>query len=324
MREAEYCNDGELETQCFLCPNLCSIKNDFDGKCLSRGRRNGKMHLHTYGQIVAGGVDPIEKKPLYHIMPGKPVFSVGSYGCNLSCRFCQNSDISQFEQPTKEMSPQELAAYAAGIENNIGVAFTYNEPGIWFEYIKDTSKLLKERDLLTIMVTNAYLCAEPFAELCKFVDAMNIDLKGFNEDFYKNVCGGNLQTIKQNIETAFSSGVKIELTNLVVTGLNDKAEEFEAMVDYIASISPDIPLHISRYFPRYLENSPPTDLGLLNEFAAIARAKLNFVYLGNVPGNSDTDCPVCKKKWVARNGYNTEILFSSEICDCGMKLPFLN
>jgi pyruvate formate lyase activating enzyme len=322
-REAEYCDNGELATKCFLCPNLCILKDNEDGKCLSRGRREGKMMLHTYGKIVAGGIDPIEKKPLYHVAPGSPVFSVGSYGCNLSCRFCQNSDISQSEQPARNMSPEQLADYASGIKGNIGVAFTYNEPGIWFEYIKDCAKLLKEKGLFTIMVTNGYLCAEPFAELCSFVDAMNIDLKGFTENFYTKVCGGKLETIKTNIKRAFAAGVKVELTNLVVTGLNDTREEFGAMVDFISDIDPNIPLHISRYFPRYLEKAPATDLSKLEEFTEIAKAKLNYVYLGNVSGNSDSNCPKCGIKWVERNGYNTVNLFSSDLCDCGLKIPFL-
>ena len=323
-RKPEYCRDLEEISECFLCPNLCKLKDDEKGKCLSRWRKDGQMSLLSYAQIVAGGIDPIEKKPLYHVAPGMPIFSVGSFGCNLKCRFCQNSNISQNIQPAREMLPQTLVDYAASIKDNIGVAFTYNEPGIWFEYICDCADLLKAKNLLSIMVTNGFLCHEPWQKLCTKIDAMNIDLKAFTSSFYKDICQGDLETVKRNIKIAYESGVYIELTNLVVTGLNDNEQDFQQMVEWIASISKDIPLHISRYFPQYKETAPATAVNTLVRFEEIARQSLNYVYLGNVAGESDTYCPSCGELWVKRMGYSTERLIFADKCKCGLDIPIVN
>jgi pyruvate formate lyase activating enzyme len=276
--------------------------------------------LLTYGKVVAANVDPIEKKPLYHFYPGRPILSVGTFGCNLRCRFCQNSDLSQAEQPTTYLSADTLCQRAFHLPDNLGIAFTYNEPGIWFEYVIDAARLLREASLKTVMVTNGYLCAEPFTRLCRQVDAMNIDLKAFNETFYKEECRGGLEAVKRNIEIAVRSGIHVELTNLVVTGLNDNEAEFGRMIDWIASLGKDIPLHISRYFPRYLETAPATDPATIKRFVDLAGKKLSFVYAGNLAGQQNTYCPQCNALLIERKGYSTRLHITSEQCDCGYRL----
>lgn len=324
MRPAE--NFEKLEKgriKCLLCPNFCTMKDGENGKCFSRGVRGGQLQLLNYAKVVAANIDPIEKKPLYHYFPGRPILSVGSYGCNLRCRFCQNSDISQFEQPSALLVPDKLLQKAFHLIGNIGVAFTYNEPGIWFEYILDSAKLLKGAGLKTVLVTNGYLCQEPFKRLCEITDAMNIDLKAFNQKFYQEICQGDLETVKQNIAIAVKMGVHVELTNLLISGLNDNKDEFSQMIDWVASLSDKIPFHISRYFPSYLENTPATDPALIEEFVRIARQKLKFVYAGNTMTDQNTFCPECKEMLIGRSGYATSIHFSGSTCKCGYKLPFV-
>ncbi|HNX75958.1 MAG TPA: AmmeMemoRadiSam system radical SAM enzyme [Candidatus Rifleibacterium sp.] len=324
MHEAAYYKRHGDNIECLLCPNHCLIAEGDCGDCLSRGVVNHQLQAHTYARLVSASVDPIEKKPLYHVSPGNPVYSVGSYGCNLHCRFCQNADISQQRQPTAEVLPEQLVAEARSIAGNIGVAFTYNEPGIWYEYILDCAPLLRKLGLMTIMVTNGYLNPQPWLDLCRVTDAMNIDLKAFNRDFYEKICGGRLDTVQQNIRTAVEAGVHVELTHLVVTGLNDRPEEFAALVEWVAGISDLLPLHISRYFPRYHENAPPTTPATINTFVEMARARLKYVYPGNLPGQQDTSCPDCKTVWVRRNNYETTVLCRNAVCDCGLPLPFLS
>ncbi|NCB39678.1 MAG: AmmeMemoRadiSam system radical SAM enzyme, partial [Erysipelotrichia bacterium] len=308
MRDAEFFKKQAGGVLCLLCPNHCLIDEGGVGRCLGRGVQEGSMRLRNYARVVAASVDPVEKKPLYHLFPGQPVYSIGSYGCNLRCQFCQNADISQHQQPSEEIMPAQLVSEAVSTKDNIGVAFTYNEPGIWYEYILDCAPLLKAAGLMTIMVTNGYLCEDPWKNLCRVVDAMNIDLKAFNNDFYKNICGGHLETVKTNIKTAVNAGVHVELTNLVVTGLNDDEEEFKKMVKWVADLSDTIPFHISRYFPRYLETAVQTPSATINRFVELAREHLKYVYPGNLPANQDTRCPDCGALWVKRDHYNTVVV----------------
>jgi len=308
-----------------LCPNRCRLQPGQTGRCLSRGAaEDGSMHLNSYARIVAANVDPIEKKPLYHLCPGRPIYSIGSYGCNLHCRFCQNADISQNRHMGSELTPQQLVVEASSIKDNIGVAFTYNEPGIWFEYICDCAPLLKNAGLLTVMITNGYLEPEPWAELCQHVDAMNIDLKSFSADFYKNICGGRLDTVKNNIVTAVKAGVHVEVTHLIVTALNDDINEFSQMVDWLADLSDRIPLHISRYFPHHLESAPPTNPALIASFVETAAKKLKFVYPGNVVASQDTLCPSCQSVLIKRRGHEVILNYRGRTCHCGEKLPFVD
>ncbi len=320
MREAAYFHQHNGLFSCQLCPNLCVISEGRKGRCLSRGVENGRMEACSYAVVVASNLDPVEKKPLYHLCPGHMIYSVGSFGCNLHCRFCQNADISQNIQPGAKVSPEQLVRQALSLKGNIGVAFTYNEPGIWYEYICDCAPLLRQAGLITVMVTNGYLCPEPWQDLCQIVDAMNIDIKSFSSEFYRKICGGQLETVKNNIHAAVEAGVHVELTHLVVTGLNDNEDEFAAMVTWIAGLGREIPLHISRYFPRFHETAPATDPRTIEKFVRIAREHLQFVYPGNLDANQDTRCPECHELWVRRTHYQTQIVWAEPTCKCGKKL----
>jgi pyruvate formate lyase activating enzyme len=281
------------------------------------------MILRNYGQVVSAHVDPIEKKPLYHFFPGRPILSVGTFGCNLSCRFCQNSEISQAEVAGQEMPPERLLQYARQVPRNLGVAFTYNEPGIWFEYVRDCAPVLRERGLKTVLVTNGYLDPAPWEALCECADAMNIDLKGFSEGFYQHQCGGALAPVLKNIETAVRRGVHVEVTNLLIPGKNTDTAEFERLTEWLAALSPDLPLHLSRYFPRHLETTPATEPELMLALAEIARRHLRYVFLGNVAlaAGQDTVCPDCGAPWIERRGYQTQIVVRGASCACGTPIP---
>ncbi len=323
MRAAEFWEIREGKIDCRLCPNRCLLAEGRRGRCHGRGARDGKMTLYNYPIAVAAHLDPIEKKPLYHFFPGSAILSVGTFGCNLSCRFCQNCEISQQEVPGDEVPPARLAEMAARAPDNIGVAFTYTEPGIWFEYIKDTAPLLRQAGQQVVLVTNGYLEDAPWRELCGLTDAMNIDLKSFREAFYRDLCGGQLAPVLRNIETAVRAGVHVELTTLVVTGRNDDPAEFEEMVRWVAALSPEIPHHISRFFPRFRETAPPTPTATLVTFAEIARRHLRYVYVGNadLDQGQDTLCPTCRATVIERHGYRIRSHLAGNRCPCGTMLP---
>lgn len=328
MRSAEYWKkiDHQL-IECNLCPNYCKISDGKRGKCLGRGNKNGEMILYNYALVVAAHLDPIEKKPLYHFCPGTQILSIGTYGCNLSCKFCQNCEISQQIVDGTYIDPEKLLEIAIRTPGSVGVAFTYNEPGIWFEYVIDCAKKLKDVEQKVVLVTNGYLEEDPWRDLCKVTDAMNIDLKSFSNQFYKTICGGSLEPVLKNIEIAVSNNVHVEITNLVVTGKNDSIEEFQLLVEWISGISKDIPLHISRYFPRYKETAPPTSINTLLDFANMARKKLNFVYVGNIEATEEnkTKCQNCGAVAIERFGYITKILSKTlpSCSNCGYKLPII-
>ncbi|HNV72246.1 MAG TPA: AmmeMemoRadiSam system radical SAM enzyme, partial [Candidatus Ozemobacteraceae bacterium] len=299
----------------------CRIAEGRRGRCLGRGREGGTLRLYNYAVVAAANSDPIEKKPLYHFFPGSSILSVGTFGCNLHCRFCQNCDLSQEIQPGEEVLPERLVAVASSHRGNIGVAFTYNEPGIWYEYVVDTAPLLRARGHQVVLVTNGYLEPEPWERLCLVADAMNIDLKAYTDEFYRDVCRGALSPVLANIATAVNKGVHVELTHLVITGLNDRPDDFVRLVEWVAQLDERIPLHLSRYFPRFHETAPATDPALLEEFRRIAARRLRYVYLGNVDteeGN-DTRCPNCGKVWIQRSGYDVSVKHEGPVCVCGQQ-----
>ncbi|MBF0543501.1 MAG: AmmeMemoRadiSam system radical SAM enzyme [Candidatus Riflebacteria bacterium] len=321
MKKALYTQDFSDYSECFLCPNKCKILEGKTGRCLSRKRILKTVQASNYGIIVSASVDPIEKKPLYHFFPGHSIFSIGTFGCNLHCTFCQNFEISQNVAPGQLYVPSEIADLSVKTLDNVGVAFTYNEPGTWFEFIMDTAPLIIEQGQKVVLVTNGYLSDAPWLELCKISDAMNIDIKSFDPNFYSHTCGGKLDQVIKNIETAFANNVHIELTNLIVTGKNEDLELFEKLIKWVASISPNIPFHISRYFPRFKETAPPTKPETLLTLYNKAREFLNFVYVGNLATEEEnnTICPSCKKLWIERVGYSVRIVHSGEKCTCGLE-----
>ena len=270
---------------CSLCPHHCRLADGETGFCRARANEGGAIRCKNYGRLTSVALDPIEKKPLYHFHPGSFILSVGSFGCNLRCPFCQNYTISMADgqSETQDVTPAGLAALAHDLSRrphgNIGVAFTYNEPLLSYEFIMDTAPLLHERGLSVVLVTNGMIAPAPLEALLPHVDAMNIDLKGWQPDFYRRL-GGDLAAVKHTIARAVKS-CHVEVTTLIIPGQNDSAGDMEEEARWLASLSPDLPLHISRYFPRWHENTPATPIETIERLAAIARKHLRYVHKGN-------------------------------------------
>ena len=281
--------------QCEVCPHACSLKEGATGRCRARKHiceeGTDKIIPVNYGLVTSLALDPIEKKPLNRFYPGSRILSVGSFGCNLSCPFCQNHEISTsdgsgFMSDDNRLEPEELVDIAIKTrpKGNIGIAFTYNEPLIGYEYVLDTCLLAKEAGLKTVLVTAGCINPSVADKVLPYVDALNIDLKSFDVDTYKNTLGGDLDTVKAFIERAVKTS-HVELTTLIVPGMNDSYEEMDRICDHIRSLEggKDIPLHISRFFPRYrMSDKRPTDVPLILELARRAGEKLNYVYPGNI------------------------------------------
>ncbi|ABR48333.1 Radical SAM domain protein [Alkaliphilus metalliredigens QYMF] len=282
-KEAMFYEMSKEKVHCFLCPHNCVIENGHTGKCNVRTHEDGKLYTINYGEVTSVSLDPIEKKPLHYFRPGSQILSVGSFGCNFVCGFCQNYDISQFKAKSEFVSKEELIKTILTAKNNIGVAFTYNEPSIWYEYVYDCARFLKETDpkAAVAIVTNGYISQEPLKELLPYVDAMNIDLKSINGKYYKALCGGSLEPVLKTIETA-AKACHVEVTTLLVTGENDTLEEVEEIAKILSHVDPGIPLHLSRYFPRYKLENAPTDIGFMRKAEEIARKYLDKVILGNI------------------------------------------
>lgn len=274
-----------MTAKCEVCPHGCTLSEGQYGLCRARLNEGGRVIPASYGMITSMALDPIEKKPLYHFTPGSMILSVGSFGCNLSCGFCQNHEISMAGKTgsqAAEVSPVELAARAKSLvpRGNIGIAYTYNEPLINFEYVRDCSFTAHGEDLLNVLVTNGYVREERLAELLPYIDAMNIDLKGFTDDFYRKV-GGGLETVKHTIELSAKS-CHVEVTTLIIPGENDSHGEMRELSSWLSSISNEIPLHISRFFPRYKYSTrEPTRVETIYALREVARENLKYVYTGN-------------------------------------------
>ncbi|OQX91410.1 MAG: AmmeMemoRadiSam system radical SAM enzyme [candidate division Zixibacteria bacterium 4484_95] len=292
--------------KCHLCPLECGIDPGKSGICRLRTNIDGELIATGYGQVVSLAIDPMEKKPLYHFRPGKPILSTGPNGCNFKCPFCQNWTISQEKSHTEYVSPEQLLTLADR-NGSVGVAFTYTEPLVWFEYVYDCSRLLKEKGLDVVLVSNGFINEEPARELFPFVDAVDIDLKSASKDFYRKVCRGNLDDVLRTIKIAVEYDIEVELTNLLIPDENDSDVDLENIVDIVADISPLIPFHISRYFPNYKYTKPPTSISTLNRAVEIARRKLAYVYPGNYIDNSDTKCPDCGQILIKREGYHIDL-----------------
>lgn len=269
---------------CDICFHHCSLAEDQTGFCGARKNIGGKVICDNYGKITAAALDPIEKKPLKHFFPGSRIFSIGSYGCNLHCPFCQNSDISmQYSRiPTRAISPEDLVSEAVRLkkDGNIGIAYTYNEPFISYEYVLDSAKLAQENGLKNVMVTNGTVEEEPLRAILPFIDAFNIDLKAFNQEYY-DMISGNFEVVKRTIAIA-ASQTHVEVTTLIVTGENDSDAEMEGLSTWLASVNPEIPYHVSRFFPNYqMQDRAATPVNTIYHLADIARKHLKFVYPGN-------------------------------------------
>jgi pyruvate formate lyase activating enzyme len=299
--------------ECLLCPHYCKLAKGKTGICGVRKNTGDKIELITYNILSAYSVDPVEKKPLYHFFPGSNVLSIGSYGCNMRCDFCQNYHISQNipESIIPEVSVNSIIKDALITDNNIGIAFTYNEPTIWFEYIRDVAKTANKEGLFTVLVSNGYVNCEPLNEMIKFIDAFNIDLKAFNNSFYRNLTGAELEPVKSSLKQIADSGKHLEVTTLIIPGQNDDEKEMALQTEWMANeLGPDVPLHLSRYFPNYKRDNPPTSDQLLERLFNIASKNLNYVYLGNTNSHDgqNTSCPVCGTIVTTRSGYKTRLI----------------
>lgn len=274
-----------MSTICGVCMHRCRLEPGQRGICGARANRGGVIVCENYGQITGLALNPIEKKPLKRYRPGSLVLSAGSYGCNLKCPFCQNYEISigyGTIPQTAYMAPQSLADTALHYKDrgNIGVAFTYNEPLVGWEYVRDTARLVKERGMDTVLVTNGSASLDTLAAILPWIDAMNIDLKGFREAYYHKL-GGNLNVVKEFIKQA-AAECHVELTTLIVPGENDSVEELEEEAEWIASLDPDIPLHVTRFFPQFrMTDREATDVGQIYWLADAARRYLKHVFVGN-------------------------------------------
>ncbi|ANX00103.1 radical SAM protein [Thermoclostridium stercorarium subsp. leptospartum DSM 9219] len=275
-----------MKAVCEICPHHCSIDEGQLGFCRARTNKNGEIVCENYGKLTSIALDPIEKKPLKRFFPGSFILSVGSYGCNLKCPFCQNYEISMTcggKISTEKVMPELLVDMAESLvsRGNIGIAYTYNEPLISYEYVMDCARLAKRKSLKNVVVTNGYICEKPLEELLPYIDAMNIDLKSFSNEFYKNI-KGDLETVKNTITLA-AKNCHVEVTTLIIPGENDSGEEMEELSAWLASISPEIPLHVTRFFPRYLmTEKKPTPVDKILKLADVARKNLRYVYEGNI------------------------------------------
>lgn len=301
--------------ECLACNHNCKIQPDKTGICGVRLNKNGKLKILVYGKASAINTDPIEKKPLFHFYPNSQIFSIGTVGCNFRCEFCQNWDLSQFhkshtiketQESGKKLKPQDIIDLC--IEKKIpAIAFTYNEPAIFFEYAYDTAKLAHENNIKTVYVSNGFETRKALEKIHPYLDAINVDIKSFNQDYYQKICGGKIEPVKENIKWIWDQGIWEEVTTLIVTNHNDSDEELKEIANFLYNISPDIPWHISRYHPAYKMDDPPTPLETLEKAYNIGKkAGLNHVYIGNInaPGKENTYCPNCNKVLIERSGFN--------------------
>ena len=274
-----------MKKECRVCMHRCALEEGQTGRCRARANKGGEIVCANYGQVTALALDPVEKKPLRRFCPGTKILSVGSFGCNLNCPFCQNHDISMADAATKRkvfISPEELAGRAQELETegNIGIAYTYNEPLVGYEYIRDTAALVRKAGLKNVVVTNGSVKEEVLMEVLPFVDAMNIDLKGFTEGYYRMI-GGDLETVKCFIRHAVR-GCHVELTTLIVPGQNDSVGELRRLAQWVSGIDRKIPLHVTRFFPAFrMADGSPTDVHVVYRLADEASKYLDYVYTGN-------------------------------------------
>lgn len=333
MREAKYYEvHGDEGIGCRLCPKCCVIRPGHAGFCRVRQNHGGRLYAAGFGRVTSYGLDPIEKKPLYHFWPGSFILSFGAVGCNLRCRFCQNWTTVHGNPETLEITPQEAVSLALEAKGrgvpNAGIAYTYSEPLVWYEFVLETARLAKVAGLKNVLVTNGYINQAPLRELLDYIDAMNIDIKGFTEDYYRNYCAGGLAPVLRTVEIARERNCHVELTNLLVTGLNDSPAEIQELTDWAAALDSEIPLHFSRYFPNFEMDLPATPPATLRLAESIAKAKLPYVYIGNAPelGKQNTYCPSCGNLLINRTGYQTELtgLQGKKCHKCGNSISIIS
>lgn len=325
MKIAEYWKAADQgRVQCELCPHGCVIAEAKVGRCRVRGVQNGELVALGYGVVASVAIDPMEKKPLHHFLPGEKIFSLGGWGCNLACVFCQNWSISQqFDNAGRTYRPEDIVEKAVS-SGTPAIAYTYNEPLIGFEFVRDCAKLARAKGLKNVLVTNGFIRKEPAAELLPMIDALNIDIKSMDDEFYRKHCKGLLQPVLDFTQQAFAAGCHVEITNLIVTGLNDRRDNFERLADWLVSkLGRQTVLHLSAYHPDFNYDAPPTEFSTLETAYETCRAKLDYVYVGNVVSGKgeNTECPSCRSVLVSRRGYSVKIagLSGNKCAKCGRK-----
>lgn len=307
MKPEFFLSDKNKSIRCTLCPHGCLIPEGKTGFCRVRRNTEGKLELPYWGALSALGLDPIEKKPLYHYHPGKKILSAGFYGCNFRCNFCQNYEISQHVPARlKITTPEELVSLAEK-EGSFALAYTYSEPLVHFEYLLETAELARSRGLKNVLVTNGYIEEKPARKLLSLMDAANIDLKAYSDDFYHRETGGSLHPVLDFIRTA-AEAIHIEITTLVIPGKNDSKEEMEEIISFLASVDKKIPYHLSCYFPRYKSTVRSTRPDEILELRGMAQKRLSYVYTGNMNTADSTYCAECGNLAAERKGYEVRIL----------------
>lgn len=313
MKEAMiYESIGHEMVHCHLCPHNCVIPEGKTGFCGVRQNKKGKLYALTYEMVTSAAIDPIEKKPLYHFYPGTPTMSVGTFGCNMRCKHCQNWEISHHKATEngdgmQRLSPEALVRLTKDRECG-ALAWTYNEPSIWFEYILDTAKLAKKEDILTVMVTSGMINPPALKALLKYIDAYRLDVKGFTEEFYQNLTGrAVLKNVLENGLIAYNAGVHIEIITNVIPNWNDSDEQFDGLSKWIVNnMNPDIPWHLTAYHPDNKLTEPPTPVSTLERGKEIGhKNSLKYIYVGNIPGHigQNTFCPECSRTLIDRVGF---------------------
>jgi pyruvate formate lyase activating enzyme len=324
MEALYYIKLEDKKVKCQLCPHNCGISDGKYGICQVRINKGGELFTENYGHVSSMGFDPIEKKPLYHFYPGSEILSVGSIGCNLQCEFCQNWQISQKSEANLKRDGNrypysEIIDLALSKKNNIGLAYTYNEPTVFYEFMLEIAIAAKESGLKNVMVTNGFINKDPLNKLNQFIDAYNVDLKAFIEDFYIKYTKSQIEPVKETIINISKASKHLEITNLVIPGLNDNPKKFEEMIKWIKDNTGEkTVLHISRYYPSYKFKKEPTSIEKMLQLNEIAKNHLKHVYLGNLLSSegSNTYCPKCNELIIERSGYNTRLVAINNQGDC--------
>ncbi|MFH0922315.1 MAG: AmmeMemoRadiSam system radical SAM enzyme [Fibrobacterota bacterium] len=321
---------GRGRVRCGLCAHGCVIPEGRTGRCAVRRNRDGVLYSENYGEMAALALDPVEKKPLLHFLPGSTTYSYAARGCNFHCAFCQNASLSQangFTIPSRQIGPEALVAQAVR-SGARSISFTYSEPTVFFEFAEDTARLARLQGLRNVFVTNGFMSPAACQAAASFLDAVNVDLKCFSEATYRKVMGGALGPVLENIRVLHAAGVWLEVTTLLVPSMNDSEAEFRAIARFLASVSVDLPWHLSRFHPQYrMTDRDPTPVALLRRACDIGREEgLRFVYTGNVPGEEgeSTRCPDCRTRLIQRHGCSvssSNLLPDGRCPHCGLAMP---
>ncbi|MFA5360459.1 MAG: AmmeMemoRadiSam system radical SAM enzyme [Candidatus Paceibacterota bacterium] len=330
------------KARCLACSHQCLISDGNTGICGVRQNKDGELYLLVYGKPVSVNVDPIEKKPLFHFLPGQEAFSLGTIGCNFGCDFCQNWEISQlpktldkiretsYELQHESWLPEIVVKHCLDLQIPM-IAYTYNEPTIWTEYAYEIMKLAREEGIKNVWVSNGFMSEKTLDLISPYLDAINIDLKSFSDDFYKKICKGRLEPVKENIRKIWQMKIWIEVTTLVIPEINDSDKELKAIADFLKNISPDIPWHISAFYPSYkmVDIAPTPKESLIRAYQIGKNAGLNYIYTGNIPDSDyeSTYCPKCNAKLITRQGIkmiNNLLVNKNQCPQCIQTIPIIS